>query len=210
MKVDAPAVSRIEAGARGVRLSEAYLIADILRVPIRSLLPSQDTPEATFWFRDMTARGSLDALRNSIIEWVSDVAATQDILRAHPNAADKLVAETGDASITADTYIHHLVSGSASHDAQPGYAWPASAADRAELVAAVTSIVTDVVSAVAAPIVTDTDIPRELLVDHETSESRPHRIVAPDAAFTDADLSYVDFDSPSFPKDDHGERQAEA
>jgi len=58
MSVDASAISRIEAGARSVRLHEAQAIADALKCPMASLL-SEESEESS---------SAVDAILDAAIE----------------------------------------------------------------------------------------------------------------------------------------------
>lgn len=85
MKIDPPAVSRIENGVRAVRLSEALVVAEVLDVELSSLVNGADeTPTQQLRRARRVASSSQVSLRPVLVEFINNYLWVEEVLEDHP------------------------------------------------------------------------------------------------------------------------------
>jgi transcriptional regulator with XRE-family HTH domain len=84
MKLDAPAVSRIESGARSVRLTEAMLIAEVLDLELDALVGFALSPPQQLHRLRRAADSAMNELEPLLQLWLSRLATVREFLVEHP------------------------------------------------------------------------------------------------------------------------------
>lgn len=84
MAVDASAVSRIESGARALRLSEALIISDVLNVDIDMLISGARTDAQEFRSIRRLADLTMGQLQDAALDFLAAFSNVSDFLNEHP------------------------------------------------------------------------------------------------------------------------------
>lgn len=84
MRLDAPAVSRIESGSRSVRLTEAMLIAEVLDLELDALVGFALSPAQQLHRLRRAADSAMNELEPLLQLWLSRLATVREFLDEHP------------------------------------------------------------------------------------------------------------------------------
>lgn len=105
MPVDASAVSRIESGARSVRLSEALTIAEVLGVSLETLIENPKTPSQAFEFLRRDANYSMTNLGQAATNFMESFMEARRFLVRHPELLVELEDDEFGSPASADEYF---------------------------------------------------------------------------------------------------------
>lgn len=105
MPVDASAVSRIESGARSVRLSEAMTIADVLEVDLDLLVEGSRTPSQEFKSLRRLADNSMNVLEGDAIEFIEAFKDANRYLQRHPELLADITDDDMGSPSSPDEYL---------------------------------------------------------------------------------------------------------
>jgi transcriptional regulator with XRE-family HTH domain len=97
MRADAPAISRIESGARSVRLSEAVLISEALELELEALVSASRSPAQQLHRLRRLATFAMRELEIPLATFLGRLIDVQLILTSHPELIASLT-DVGDAS----------------------------------------------------------------------------------------------------------------
>lgn len=90
MKLDASAVSRIESGARSVRLTEAMLIAEVLDVELEAFTTFAQSPAQRLNRMRRLADIAMRELELPLQDWLDRLTAVRDFLTENPQLVANL------------------------------------------------------------------------------------------------------------------------
>lgn len=96
MKADASAVSRIESGARSVRLVEAMLIADVLNLDLDAFTRFALTPAQQLHRLRRAADAAMQELESPLQRWLDGLADVKGFLDEHPHLVSNLPDSDGE------------------------------------------------------------------------------------------------------------------
>ncbi|MFB8386912.1 helix-turn-helix domain-containing protein [Microbacterium sp. NPDC055910] len=96
MKLDAPAVSRIESGARSVRLTEAMLIAEVMDLELDALVGFALSPPQQLHRLRRAADSAMNELEPFLQRWLNRLAMVREFLVEHPDLLANLPDAEGD------------------------------------------------------------------------------------------------------------------
>jgi len=95
MRVDAPAISRIESGGRSVRLTEALLIADALDTELEALATYARTPAQRLSRMRRLADIAMNELEEPTADFLNRLLDVRAMLHRHPELLSSLPDEKG-------------------------------------------------------------------------------------------------------------------
>lgn len=95
MAVDASAVSRIESGARAIRLSEALTIAEVLDVDLDMLVEGTRSPSQEFRSLRYSANHAMNRLGTDVVDFLESFKEANRYLQQHP----ELLSDLGDKTL---------------------------------------------------------------------------------------------------------------
>lgn len=90
MKVDGPAVSRLEKGTRALKLAEAYKVAEALDVSLQLLLSVAQTPASDFLHIREGLENAYGVFVDSANAFLEALAEGEKVLRRNPELLDTM------------------------------------------------------------------------------------------------------------------------